>query len=59
MVFKIYVYKLRVSATLNFNALLLQLVKVKKLEKGVAFNNKQKHDIFLKKWSIVENFLLK
>ena len=59
MVFKIYVYKLKVSATLNFNTFLLQLVKVKKLEKGVAFNNKQKHDIFLKKWSIVENFLLK
>ena len=27
----------------------------KKIEKGAAFNNKQKHGMFLKKWSIVEN----
>ena len=29
----------------------------KNLEKGAAFNNKQKHDMFLKKWSIAENLL--
>ena len=34
-----------------------QLVKVKNVEKGAPFNNKQKHDMFLKKWSIVENLL--
>ena len=49
MVFKIYVYKLRVISTLNFSTFLYQLVKVKTLEKGAAFNNKQKHDMFLKK----------
>ena len=57
MVFKLYVYKSRVSGTLNFNAFLHQLIKVKNVEKGAAFNNKQKHDMFLKKWSIVENLL--
>ena len=29
----------------------------KNLEKGAAFNNKQKHDMFLKKWFIVEKLL--
>ena len=57
MVFKDYVYKSRVSGTLNFNTFHHQLVKVKNKEKGAAFNNKQKHDTFLKKWSIVENLL--
>ena len=57
MVFKLYVYKSKVSSTLNFNTFLRQLVKVKNVEKGAAFKNKQKHDIFLKKWSIVENLL--
>ena len=54
MVFKLYVYKSRVSGTLSFNTFLPQLVKVKNIEKGAAFNNKQKH-MFLKKWSIIEN----
>ena len=57
MVFKLYVYKSRVSGTLNFNTFLHQLAKVKNVEKGAAFNNKQKHDMFLKKWSIIENLL--
>ena len=57
MVFKLYVYKSRVSGTLNFNTFLHQLVKVKNVEKGAAFNNKQKSDMFSKKWSIVENLL--
>ena len=47
MVFKLYVYKSRVSGTLNFNTFLHQLVKVKNVEKGAAFN----------KWSIKENLL--
>ena len=47
MVFKLYVYKSRVSGTLNFNTFLHQLIKVKNLEK--AFNNKQKHNMNLKK----------
>ena len=53
MVFALYVYKSRVSGTLN--TFLHQLVKVKSLEKVAAFNNKQKHDMFLKKWSTIEN----
>ena len=57
IVFKFYVYKSRVSGTLSFNTFLHQLIKVKSVEKGAAFNNKQKHDMFLKKWSIVENLL--
>ena len=57
MVFKLYVYKSRVSGTLKFNTFFHQLAKAKKLEKGAAINNKQKHDVFLKKWSIVENLL--
>ena len=57
MVFKPYVFKLRVSGTLNFDTFLHQLVKAKKLEKGAAFNNKQKRDVHLKKWAIVENLL--
>ena len=44
MVFKLYVYKSRVSGTLSFNAFLHQLVKVKNVEKGAAFNNKQKQN---------------
>ena len=55
MVFKLFVYKSRVNGTLNFNAFLHQLIKVKNLEEGGAFKNKQKHAMFLKKWSIVEN----
>ena len=57
MVLKLYVYKLRVSDTLNFNTFLHQLVKVKNSEKDAAFNDKQKHDMYLKKWSIIENLL--
>ena len=53
MVFKLYVYKSRVSSTLNINTFPHQLVKVKNLEKDTAFSNKQKHDTSLKKWSIV------
>ena len=48
MVFKLYVYNSRVRDTLNFNTFLHQLVTVKNLEKGAAFNNKQKHDMFSK-----------
>ena len=55
MVFKLY--KSSVRGTLNFNTFLHQLVNVKNLEKGAAFNNKQEHDMFLKKCSIVENLL--
>ena len=43
MVFKLYLYKSRVCGTLNFNAFLPHLAKVKNVEKGAAFNNKQKH----------------
>ena len=57
LVFKLYVYKSRVIVLLNFNTFLHQLVKVKNVENGAAFNNKQKHYMFLKKWSIVEKFL--
>ena len=53
MVFKLYIYKSRVSGRLNFNTFLHQLVKVKNLEKGVTFNKKQKHDMFLRKWFII------
>ena len=49
MVFNFYVYKSRVNGTPNFNKFLHQLVKVKNVEKGAAFNNKQRHDMFLKK----------
>ena len=42
MVYKLSVYKSRVSRTLNSNRFLHQLVKVKNLEKDAAFNNKQK-----------------
>ena len=57
IVFKLYVYKARVSSILNFNTFLHQLIKVKNVEKGAAFIIKQKHDMFLKKWSIVKNLL--
>ena len=57
VVFKLYVYESRGRGRLNFNKFLHQLVKVKNLEKGAAFNNKQKHDMFLTKWSIIESLL--
>ena len=57
MVFKHYLYKSRVWGTLNFNMFLHYLIKVNNLEKGAVFNNKQKVDMFLKKWSIVEKLL--
>ena len=53
MIFKLYVYKSRVSSTLNSNKFLHQMVKVKNVEKGAAFKNKQKHDMFFKKCSII------
>ena len=43
MVFKL---KGTFSGILNFKTFLYQLVKVKKLQKGTAFNNKQKLDFF-------------
>ena len=46
-----------VSGMLNFNKVLPQLAKVKNSEKGAAFKNKQKHGMFLKKYSILENLL--
>ena len=57
MVFKLYVYKSWVSGTPNFNTYLHQMVKVKNVEKGAAFNNKQKRDMFLKKLSMVDDLL--
>ena len=53
MVFNLYICKSRVNGTLSYDTFFHHLVKVKNLEKGVAFNNKQKHDVFLKKWSVV------
>ena len=53
IIFKLYVNKSRVSGTLDFNTFLRKLVKVKNLERGAAFNKKQKHDMFLKKLPIV------
>ena len=47
IVSKLYVYQSRVSGTPNFNTFLHHLIKVKNLEKGAAFNNKQKHHMFL------------
>ena len=44
MVFQLYFYKSRVSDTLNLNTFLHHLIKVKNLQKGAAFNNKQKLD---------------
>ena len=49
MVLKLYVYKSRVSGTLNFNTFFHQLVKVKNLKKGEELNNKQKLDMVLEK----------
>ena len=43
IIFKLYVNKSRVSGTLDFNTFLRKLVKVKNLERGAAFNKKQKH----------------
>ena len=57
MVFKLYVYNSKVSGTLNFNTFFHQLVKVRNLEKGATFNNKQTHELVFKKRSIVENVL--
>ena len=53
IIFKLYVNKSRVSGTLDFNTFLRKLVKAKNLQRGAAFNNKQKHDMFLKKLPIV------
>ena len=58
IVFKLYVYNSRINKTLCFGICLHRLVKVKNLEKGVVFNNNQKHDMCLKKWSIVENLFV-
>ena len=44
-----YVYKSRVSSTLNFNIFFHQLFNVKNLERAEVFNNKQKHDMLLEK----------
>ena len=46
MVFKLYVYKLSISGTLNFNRFLHYFIKVKNLAKGAVFNNKQKRHVF-------------
>ena len=54
---KLFAYKSRVRGKLGINTFLHQLVKVKNLDKCAAFNNKQKNDMFLKKWSFVENLL--
>ena len=46
-----------INQGLAAHLILIQLVKVENLGKGAAFNNKQKHDMFLNKCSIVENVL--
>ena len=56
MVFKLFINQ-GSAAHFNFNASLHQLVNTKNLERGAASNNKQKYDMFLKKWSIEENLL--
>ena len=58
IVFKLYIYKSRINKTLCFGICLHQLVKVKNLEKGIVLNNNQKHDMCLKKWSIIENLFV-
>ena len=57
MVLKLHDYKSRISSTFSFNTFVYYLFKIKNLEKGAAFNNKQEHDMFLKNWSIVEHVL--
>ena len=57
MVFKLYFDRSKASSSLNLNTFLHKLVKVKHLEKGAAFTNKPKHEMFLKLWPIVENLL--
>ena len=42
---------------INQGSAVHQLVEVKNVEKHAAFNNKQKHNMFLRKWSILENLL--
>ena len=48
MVFKLYVDKSKASSSINLNTFFHELIKVKHLEKGAAFNNKPKREMFLK-----------
>ena len=50
MVFKLYVYKSRVSDLLNFNIFSHQLVKVKKLKTG-AYSAINQNMMLINKWS--------
>ena len=55
MVFKLYVYKSRVSDLLNFNIFSHQLVKVKKLKTG-AYSAINQNMMLINKWSTIQNF---
>ena len=57
LIFKFYVYKVRVSGNLSFGAFFHKLVKIKNLEKGTALRNPGKLDVNKKKWSFLENAL--
>ena len=52
MVCKLYVDKSKATSSLNLNTFLHELIKVKDLEKGAAFNNKPRREMFLKLYPI-------
>ena len=57
LTFKFYVYKSRGSGNLSFNAFFHKLTKIKNLQKGTAFRNRRKIDVYKIKWPFIEKAL--
>ena len=55
ILFKLYIYNARKHEFLSFNNFLNEVSKIKKLEKRVAGNNRNKCERFRKKWQRIEN----
>ena len=54
LIFKIYVYNSRQSASVNFEALLKKIIKIKNIEKKIASLNNNKFRRYRLKWQVTD-----
>ena len=57
LIFKICFYNSRRSESLKIKSLIRDITKVKNIEEKISLNNEKRHDIYKRKWQLVEDFL--
>ena len=57
LIFKLYVYKSREKKFININNLIVEICKVKRIEKEIGLNNSMKATAFRNKWLLTDNII--